>query len=764
VPASLIILVVAAFVPNLAAAHSPKKPNQAPAVKITSPMTGNSFANRERIVVTADATDSDGSIKVVKFFANGREIDASEQPPYQARFRRRSAGTYVLTAVAIDDRGARTTSAPVQVTVKPNMPPTVSITSPADGSRFKPPATVDITADASDSDGRIKFVKFFVNGVAIRIDAHAPYTAKLRDLPEGTYNLTAVATDNGGSSTESTPVRVTVSRDDPPTVEITSPSGGTEYTQPADITITATAADDSALRNVAFYADDALLGIRFPDPSVFDRPETFTFIWSGASVGPHTLKAVATDDGGQQTTSPAIAITVKARPPDPTPENAPLLQPNNLVYEGAFRLPAERNPGPNATDWELANGLASFNFGGWAMAFNEANNSLFLTGNNQGSMVAEITIPTPVVSSDLGSLNLATFVQPFSDPTEAKIDEINPGSTNAKKIGGMLPYQGKLYVTGYDYYDGLETQIASHFIADPDLSIVGDVQGAYELNAPGCDRNDPSTLENCLGAGFFDGYFGLVPLEWQAAFGGPVINGNCCLGVISRTSYGPALFTIDPAQLGVVPLPARPLLYYPSAHPLLETGLTPCLDVATCSPIVDGWSLNSTLFNGTTEIKGVAFPSGWRSVLFFGRHGGLGGATGVPGLGQFCYGPGTEDPLLAGKPFVEIVSDVAVPTGDNYCYDPEDNSKGVHGYPYHYYVWAYDANDLAAVASGAKQPWDVKPYAVWELNGVPFPTLGATRASMAFDQQNGRIFIAQYQADAVDPNTTLSVIHVFKVQ
>jgi hypothetical protein len=760
VPASLIILVVAAFVPNLAAAHSPKKSNQAPTVKITSPMAGDSFANRETIVVTAETADSDGSIKVVKFFAGDREIGASEKPPYQAKFRRRSAGTYALTAVAIDDRGARTRSEAVHVTITPDTPPTVSISSPSSGSHFTPLATVDITADASDSDGRIKFVRFFVNGVPFRTDAHAPYTAKLRNLPEGTYDLTAVATDDGGSSTKSEPVRFTVSHDDPPTVQITSPADGTEYTHPAEITITATAADDSALHDVAFYADDALIGTRFPDASVFDRPETFTFTWSGASVGPHTLKAVATDDGGQQTTSAAISITVKSG----TPNNAPLVQPSNLVYEGAFRLPPGVHEGPNTTEWEHMNGLATFNFGGWAMAFNPDKNSLFVTGNTQGAMVAEVSIPTPVVSRDLSALNTAVLMQDFADPTETLIDDVNPGSPNAKKIGGMLPYQGKLYVTGYDYYDGLETQIVSHFVANPDLSVLGDVQGAFALNAPGCDRNDSATFPKCLGAGFFDGYFGLVPLEWQSAFGGRVVNGNCCLGVISRTSYGPALFTIDPVHLGVTPLPVTPLLYYPTDHPLLEPDKTLCLDPATCHPIVDGWSLNSTLFNGTSEVKGVAFPNGWRSVLFFGRHGGLGGATGVPGLGQFCYGPGTEDPLLAGKPFVEIVSDVAVPTGDNYCYDPEDNSKGVHGYPYYYYVWAYDANDLAAVASGAKQPWDVKPYAVWELNDLPFPTLGATRASMAFDQQNGRIFIAQYQADAVDLNTTLSVIHVFKVQ
>jgi len=260
---------------------------------------------------------------------------------------------------------------------------------------------------------------------------------------------------------------------------------------------------------------------------------------------------------------------------------------------------------------------------------------------------------------------------------------------------------------------------------------------------------------NCLGAGFFDGYFGMVPLEWQSAFGGPVLNGNCCLGVISRTSYGPSLFTNDPALLGsTIPLPAKPLVYYPTAHPLLEPGLTPCLTTA-CASIVDGWSLTSTLFNGTTEIRGVVFPRGTRSVLFFGRHGGTGGATGVPGNGMFCYGPGTADAALAGQPANAV---------DTWCYDPEDGSKGVHGYPYHYYVWAYDANDLAKVASGQTDPWMIKPYAVWSLD-LPFPTGGATRlGGAAYDPATGRIYVSQYQADPGDFNSSLPLIYVYKLQ
>ena len=85
-------------------------------------------------------------------------------------------------------------------------------------------------------------------------------------------------------------------------------------------------------------------------------------------------------------------------------------------------------------------------------------------------------------------------------------------------------------------------------------------------------------------AGFVSGYFGLIPAEWQGALGGPVLNGHCCLSIISRTSYGPAAFAIDPTQLGTIdPVPISPLVYYPNEHQTLGE-----------------WGADSTVFNGTT--------------------------------------------------------------------------------------------------------------------------------------------------------------------
>ena len=170
------------------------------------------------------------------------------------------------------------------------------------------------------------------------------------------------------------------------------------------------------------------------------------------------------------------------------------------------------------------------------------------------------------------------------------------------------------------------------------------------------------------------------------------------------SAINPALLTPAPATT------ASALVYYPSTNPTLGNW---------------GDSGVNLLFNGTTRITGVVFPNGTSSVLFFGRH----------GVGAFCYGEGTT------------------------CNDPAYPSrKGDHAYPYEYYVWAYDAHDLAAVKSGAKQPWAIKPYAVWSLT-LPTGTDGAELGGAAYDPATGRIFVTQAFGDGEYP-----VVHVFSVR
>ncbi|HET9665307.1 MAG TPA: Ig-like domain-containing protein, partial [Desertimonas sp.] len=90
-------------------------------------------------------------------------------------------------------------------------PPTVALTSPADGAEFPAPATMAFAATATDTDG-IEKVDFYANGARVGTDTTGPnpYTFSWANVPTGIYVLTAVATDTVGATKLSTPVEVTV--------------------------------------------------------------------------------------------------------------------------------------------------------------------------------------------------------------------------------------------------------------------------------------------------------------------------------------------------------------------------------------------------------------------------------------------------------------------------------------------------------------------------------------------------------------------------
>jgi hypothetical protein len=91
-----------------------------------------------------------------------------------------------------------------------NTPPTVSLTSPADGAAFVTPVNITLNANASDSDGTIQQVTFMANGAPVGTALTSPYTFTWNNVPAGTYTVTAVATDNDGAMTTSAPVTITV--------------------------------------------------------------------------------------------------------------------------------------------------------------------------------------------------------------------------------------------------------------------------------------------------------------------------------------------------------------------------------------------------------------------------------------------------------------------------------------------------------------------------------------------------------------------------
>lgn len=84
-----------------------------------------------------------------------------------------------------------------------NAAPTVAIAYPVDGATLVAKKPIVITATASDSDGTVQRVGFFVDGTSIGVDTSAPYAVPWTPIGVGSHVIKAVAVDDGGATAES---------------------------------------------------------------------------------------------------------------------------------------------------------------------------------------------------------------------------------------------------------------------------------------------------------------------------------------------------------------------------------------------------------------------------------------------------------------------------------------------------------------------------------------------------------------------------------
>ncbi len=128
-------------------------------------------------------------------------------------------------------------------------------------------------------------------------------------MPATVYVGLAVTSHKAAAAATATFSNVTISSptsgNKPPTVAISSPSGGASYTAPAGIAISATAGDvDGTVTRVDFYAGATLLGS--------DTATPFSTTFSSVGAGSYSLTAIATDNEGETAASQPVTVTVVA--------------------------------------------------------------------------------------------------------------------------------------------------------------------------------------------------------------------------------------------------------------------------------------------------------------------------------------------------------------------------------------------------------------------------------------------------------------------
>ena len=170
--------------------------NQFPIVTINSP---KNVITGDEVTFTASAEDKDGTIIQVEFFVDNNSIGFDDSAPYSIKWISTS-GEHKIKAIATDNRGFKGSSADSTIKVVDNSAPTLELI-------VDSIAIVDtqltISASASDTDGSIQKVEFYIDNVLIATKTSAPYTCTWNTIL-GNHKVKAVATDNRGLTSTKT--------------------------------------------------------------------------------------------------------------------------------------------------------------------------------------------------------------------------------------------------------------------------------------------------------------------------------------------------------------------------------------------------------------------------------------------------------------------------------------------------------------------------------------------------------------------------------
>jgi hypothetical protein len=412
-------------------------------------------------------------------------------------------------------------------------------------------------------------------------------------------------------------------------------------------------------------------------------------------------------------TKPSPENTAESKPTTELMTSTELVLPEDLVYQGAFRLPN----GEEEYSWAWGGAALTYYPGGDPDGPDDGYpGSLFGTGHDWYQNVSEISIPVPVISPTkvVSELNTAVTLQDFQDIREDMFDHLDYEVPRA----GLeyMPRQGeqtsdKLYFCWGQHYQDETSTITSHGWSELDLS---DPQSA-----------GPWSIANSIIYSVND-YLFAIPMNWADHYtpGKYLATGRYRDG--GWSGQGPSLYAIDPWNEGTPPPPGAQI----SSVPLLLYGYSHTPNDLTMENYshADEWG------------GGAWLTAGSKSAVIF---------AGTKGVGETWYGFANGVVWPDEGPFPPIP-------------EPPNDARGWWATALEAQIIFYDPADLAAVARGEIEPHQPQPYAALTVDQHLFNhhsnqqkyLLGA----VGFDRERGLLYVFELFGDGEMP-----LIHVWKI-
>ncbi len=377
-----------------------------------------------------------------------------------------------------------------------------------------------------------------------------------------------------------------------------------------------------------------------------------------------------------------------------------LIQPSDIEYVGAFKLPLGTGDTVNSWEW-----------GGFALTYypegDSSNNdnypgSLIGTGHAWEYRVSEISIPTPINSKNknLSELNRASVIQNFKDI-------LNVSDFEIPRVGlEYLPKQGNQN-SGKIYYC-----IGQHYQESNDLT-----HGWFDLNFSSPDKKglwyiDTSHHEYCTNDYLFE-----IPQNWADEYfnGYRLATGRFRDG--GWSGQGPSVFAIAPWKQGNPPSNGTKLEHFT----LLKYTSTEDLDATQHTM--------SNYHNSDEWGGGLWLTKENKTAIIF---------AGTKGVGDCWYG-----------------------NEEGECLDCDN--RGWWSTEFKGVIIFYNPNDFVKVKNGEMNVYEPQPYAELNIDKYLYHINSKQQkhhiGAIAFDRERGYIYLMEPYVENDQP-----IVHVFRIK
>ena len=197
--------------------------NAAPSVTLT--IDDNSVTPSDQVILTANPSDSDGTISKVEFYMDTLLIGEVASAPYICIINEMAEGSYTFTAKAFDNENASTVSNTVSLTVASTANGAPVAYAGADNTITLPTNSVTLQGSGIDQDGTISsYLWEKVIGPAATITTPNAASTTVTGMEEGSYEFRLTVTDNAGATHQDT-VQIVVN----PAATVPAPAAPTSF-------------------------------------------------------------------------------------------------------------------------------------------------------------------------------------------------------------------------------------------------------------------------------------------------------------------------------------------------------------------------------------------------------------------------------------------------------------------------------------------------------------------------------------------------------